>query len=331
VTSHEYIGCWSGADGQSSISFSAVINPSDIPATGLEYSIDNGVTWHTSFHPAIQIPGENMTYGSAKILKIKDIATQCVYNFTTTKPVIQPITNTGVAVNADEITVTGVTGGWAGMITVTIWDPISSVVVSSLTQASGTYTFTLLANGTYDLIMEDSEGCTITDATQYTINVAAPVNDEFIFFHGGASTYPWVGDLTTTGEIYYTYDGGLFTSTSDLGVAIADMITNSGTSPGGQPTPIMGTFNFTGPMTGDAGNQQFAYPTSTAGEYYYLAVPFGSNYPENLLTANILQDVANGFGVNAASGKSFTMGGNGYILYKLAASPSTAALTMAFV
>ena len=333
VTSHEYIGCWSGADGQSGISFSAVINPSDIPATGLEYSIDNGVTWHTSFHPAIPIPGENMTSGSAKILKIKDIATQCVYNFTTTKPVIQPITNTGVAVNADEITVTGVTGGWAGMITVTIWDPISSVVVSSLTQAGGTYTFTLLANGTYDLIMEDSEGCTITDATQYTINVAAPVNDQFYFIHGGSGTFPFepTGVLTAANPTYYTYDGGAWTTTSDFGVSLADMIANSGTTQGSQPYPTIGSFNFTGPMTGDNGATTWTYPVSSINEYYYVVVPVGSNYTENLTTATILQDTGNGFGTDANGAKAFTMNGNGYILYKLAVNANTVSATWAFV
>ena len=63
----------------------------------------------------------------------------------------------------------------------------------------------------------------------------------------------------------------------------------------------------------------------------YVVVPVGSNYTENLTTATILQDTGNGFGTNANGAKSFTMNGNGYILYKLAVNANTVSATWAFV
>ena len=207
----------------------------------------------------------------------------------------------------------------------------------------------LLTDADNDGFSENQGDCDDTNATVYPgatedesdgvdndcdgeVDEALGYNATFYYFHGGAGTYPFEpsGVLTASSATYYTYDSGNYTTTTDFGVSLADMIANSGTTQGGNAYPVVGTFNFAGPMTGDNGATTWTYPVSAINEYYYVAVPVGSNYPENLTTATILQDTGNGFGTNANGAKAFTMNGNGYILYKLAVNANTVSATWAF-
>jgi len=151
----------------------------------------------------------------------------------------------------------------------------------------------------------------------------------FYHIHAGGGGIPYA-DLMTVGATYYTSQDPNYGGTTDFNVIMADAIENwDGTTnnPVGTITPNTGTFEFAGPITGNNCGTTWTFNASTGPNYYYLAVPDNSAFPENLRTANpgVLQKSCNGLNANASNERQFTYNGESYTLYKLQTTSAAAA------
>ena len=151
---------------------------------------------------------------------------------------------------------------------------------------------------------------------------------EATFYHihaGGGNVAPY-GDLMSTTATWYTSAGA---STQEINTVMTDMIDNGdGTTNSLNITmPDVGTFEFAGPITGNNCGTTWTHNPSTGPNYYYLAVPDNSAFPENLRTANpgVLQKSCNGLNANASNERQFTYNGESYTLYKLQTTTGTTA------
>ena len=149
---------------------------------------------------------------------------------------------------------------------------------------------------------------------------------EATFYHihaGGGNVAPY-GDLMSTTATWYTSAGA---STQEINTVMADMIDNGdGTTNSLNITmPDVGTFEFAGPITGNNCGQTWTYNTSAGPNYYYLAVPNNSSFPENLMTDGVFQYDCSNITSLANGRKAFTYGGESYWLYKLVSGAGTSA------
>ena len=130
----------------------------------------------------------------------------------------------------------------------------------------------------------------------------------------------------STTATWYTSAGA---STQEINTVMTDMIDNGdGTTNSLNITmPDVGTFEFAGPITGNNCGTTWTFNASTGPNYYYLAVPDNSAFPENLRTANpgVLQKSCNGLNANASNERQFTYNGESYTLYKLQTTSAAAA------
>ena len=150
-------------------------------------------------------------------------------------------------------------------------------------------------------------------------------NREFIYFHGGGSSYPYAADMTGAGATYYGPSGVL----ADLDEAMDLLITNSGQA----NYPTIQTFTMPVGVDIDGNGQvtQWTYLATSAAEPYYIAVPATADFTEDLTNGLHLVDTANGVPTNASGVKSFTLSnGDTYKLYKLPAANSDVPQTWTF-
>jgi len=150
-------------------------------------------------------------------------------------------------------------------------------------------------------------------------------NREFIYFHGGGSTYPYAADMTGASATYYGPSGTL----ADLDEAMDLLITNSGQA----NYPTMQTFTMPSGVDIDGNGQvtQWTYLATSAAEPYYIAVPDTADFTEDLTNGLHLVDTANGIPTNATGVKLFTLSnGDTYKLYKLPAANSDIPQTWTF-
>jgi hypothetical protein len=150
----------------------------------------------------------------------------------------------------------------------------------------------------------------------------------FYHFHaGGGNVYPFADLMSSNtgyliGDTTYTpYDLG---DQSDFDVVMTNLI-NLGD--GTDSSPDVGSFEFAGPITGDNCGQTWTHNASPGPNYYYLAVPNNSSFPENLRTANpgVMQKSCNGLNYNAFQEKPFTYNGEAYTLFKIQSTTGTTA------
>ena len=155
---------------------------------------------------------------------------------------------------------------------------------------------------------------------------APATNREFIYFHGGGSSYPFAADMTDANAVYYGPSGQF----PDLGAAMDELIANSGQA----DYPTIQTFTMP-PGVDISNNGQvtgWTYLATSAAEPYYIAVPDTADFTEDLTTGLYLVDTANGVPTNASGVKSFSLSNdNTYKLYKLPAANSDISQTWTFV
>ena len=151
-------------------------------------------------------------------------------------------------------------------------------------------------------------------------------NREFLYFHGGASTYTFTPDMTSSDATYYGPSGQL----EDLSAAM--QLINSNQS--GDPTyPVLRSFVM-GEGLDIQNNErqtQWTYELTEDAEPYYIAVPKTAEFTEDLATGGYLVDTANNIPTNASGpGKDFILGGKTYTLYKLPAAADRVQQTWTF-
>ena len=168
--------------------------------------------------------------------------------------------------------------------------------------------------------------------------VTAADPDKLYFFHGGAGGHTYTPDLTSEGAIYYIDGEG--TNTTDLGVAMEALVTNSPTPYTAENAtglwPIVGEMDFSANETITNSYRQWDYFVTGGGNYggrelYYLAVPNNESFPEDLVTTALVANLGNNQPVQMASQKDFTWNGDAYTLYKLPLATSNAAQTYKFL
>jgi hypothetical protein len=160
------------------------------------------------------------------------------------------------------------------------------------------------------------------------------------YFHGGAGTWPYGSPNITDVNATYYYGAG--TSTTDFGVAFADMMTNS-PSPYNQSTgsanyPNIGEFTFGATETITNSFKQWSYlETGTSAgqagtnEPYYLVVPNNNDFSEDLVASSLIANTANNQPVQCSSQKDFFWAGQNWTIYQLPAAYDTAAITYKFL
>ena len=162
--------------------------------------------------------------------------------------------------------------------------------------------------------------------------------DSLYFFHGGAGGHTYTPDLTANDAIYYIDAEGA--NTTDLGVAMEAMVTNSPTpyAPGNATGawPIVGEMDFFSNETITNSWKQWDYFVTGGGNYggrelYYLVVPNNAGFPEDLVATPLVANLGNNQPVQMASSKDFTWNGDAYTLYKLPLAVSNAAQTYKFL
>ena len=103
-------------------------------------------------------------------------------------------------------------------------------------------------------------------------------------------------------------------STTDVSVAMADLIENGDGLMNnlGIQMPLVSSFEFAGPMS-DQCNQAWQATQSPGNNWQWTAVPNNAAFPQNLVTAGIL----NNGSYNASNRTAFTYNGEPYWLYKM--------------
>jgi hypothetical protein len=202
-----------------------------------------------------------------------------------------------------------------------ITDGNETVIMSlNVTDNSGNLTDFITGTGT---ITDTS----IDPTTLATTTTAAPLNRTFYYIHAGQSTTPYTSSLTGPGPFYINGGNG---NTTDLSIAMQDMIANSGNQYYGLVESFVMPQGVN--ITGNGNATTWSYPQTGAAEPYYIAVPDNADFQVNLLSAGVLTNLANNQPTNAASVGGFTdANGNDYLLYQLAAASSTGSSNWAFV
>jgi hypothetical protein len=174
--------------------------------------------------------------------------------------------------------------------------------------------------------------------TPSSSEVAESDPNTLYFFHGGNGGHTYTPDLTANEAVYYITGEGL--NTTDLGVAMEALVTNSPTpySPENATGvwPIVGEMDFSANETITNSTKQWDYFATGNGNYggreaYYLAVPNNASFPEDLVANSLVANLGNNQPVQMASSKDFTWNGDAYTLYKLPLANSNAAQTYKFL
>ena len=205
----------------------------------------------------------------------------------------------------------------------------------------------LLTDADNDGYSENQGDCDDTNATVYpgaTENETDGIDNDcdgevdetlgyeatFYYFHGSNSTMPYSGIMTSPSATYYRNDS---TTTSSLSDAFADLLVYpaGGTNgPFNAVYPVIETFEFAGPMTGNSCGTNSTYASTATNEYYYLAVPNNSSFPEDLTSAGALQYACNGLTYQASNRKSMVVNGENYWLYLMSNNAATISLQYGF-
>jgi hypothetical protein len=158
----------------------------------------------------------------------------------------------------------------------------------------------------------------------------------FYYFHGGQSAFPYASSyLTNETCMYYTPD--ITDGSATLSDAMTYIINEGGGDDpynGGAGVYTMNSFEMgEGQTITDDGTDsytQWTFPSNNMAEYYYLAIPGNSYFPENLITAPPYNLMDNGVPTNAADRKAFTYGGESYWLYRMGGGSNTISRAFGF-
>ena len=256
-----------------------------------------------------------------------------------------PVTSTGAITNQDnsptagdvnDFRVTNISGGLGHPYQIELYDSSGNQYGNTLVVNSGTTSGWIndLPSGDYTYKIYDSttngQQCGREYDTPMTATTTQLNEETFYYLHGSNATMPYSGNMTSMLATYYRNDG---TTTSDLGLAFEDLLTYplGGTNgPFNANYPVIGTFEFAGPITGNNCGTNWTYASTTGDEYYYLAVPDNSSFPENLTSAGALQYACNGLTYQATSRRAMVVNGENYHLYLMSNNAGPGALQYGF-
>lgn len=343
-----FSGCWRHAD---DASVTLRVDLTDAAGQG------NGE--YTFYDPDADAPTTNtsgtFTYSNSDMtthiqgpIVITETATGCSttlsnFNFTPAPAVVSTAAfinsnNSGGSSNdADDLYINNISGGYGGPYTVEVINSSNNVIQTNSNVTTSTTFFDLPA-GFYTYRIFDSTynggtGCGRTYTTPMESTQEVTTEETFYYFHAGGGNVAPYSDLMSTNATWYTSAG---TGTEDINVIMTDMINNGNgtTYPSGVTMPTVGSFEFSGPIAGNNCGQTWTYTASSGQNFYYLAVPNNSSFPEDLTvgsgSAGYFQYSCNGLDAYAASKRQFTYNGELYWLYKLQTTTGTAGIQVGF-
>ena len=347
VQSHSFAGCWRNSDseqvqleifltdtaGQNNGEYTFYDPTADAPTTntgGKFYYSNSDMTTHTQ-GPVV----------------ITETATGCSttmnnFNFTSVPEITSTasITDINGSPNVGDIndfTVSNVVGGYGPPYTVSLISGGSTYATVTVPNQNGTAYIYDIPAGDYTYSVSDTLNGTTACGKTYTTPMTATVQqfNEETFYHihtGSGSVYPFNDLMTSNGAYligdttYTVYNMGI---QADFDIVMTNLIDlGNGTN----SSPDVGDFEFAGPITGDDCDVTWTFNASAGDNYYYLAVPNNSSFPENLRTANpgVLQKSCDGGNYNAYQEKPFTYNGEAYTLYKIQSTTGTTGDTWGF-
>jgi hypothetical protein len=278
---------------------------------------------------------------------ITETATGCSttmnnFNFTSVPEITSTasITDINGSPNVGDIndfTVSNVVGGYGPPYTVSLISGGSTYATVTVPNQNGTAYIYDIPAGDYTYSVSDTLNGTTACGKTYTTPMTATVQqfNEETFYHihtGSGSVYPFNDLMTSNGAYligdttYTVYNMGI---QADFDIVMTNLIDlGNGTN----SSPDVGDFEFAGPITGDDCDVTWTFNASAGDNYYYLAVPNNSSFPENLRTANpgVLQKSCDGGNYNAYQEKPFTYNGEAYTLYKIQSTTGTTGDTWGF-
>lgn len=341
VSNYNFNGCWRNSD---SASVELNIFLSDIAGqqNGDYTFYDPNADVQTVTDGKLVYSNSDMTYHSQGPVTITHTATGCETVFSSFNVPSIPAINTTASfvnlnnsgpsgTNTDDLYVNNISGGYGAPYTVELIDSSGTVIQTNSNIYSTNTQFYDVPAGFYTYRVIDSVGGSTGCGRTYTTpmeSVQEVTNEEtFYYVHtGGGNTVPYA-DLMSTSVTWYT--GQNWNGTTDINVVMEDLIDNGNgqSTTSGALMPTTGSFDFAGPITGDNCGTTWTYTPSTGQNYYYLAVPNNSSFPENLRTANpgVLQKSCNGLNANAFQERPFTYNGEAYTLYKIQSTTGTSA------
>ena len=286
----------------------------------------------------------NLSTHIAQPVTVKDMVTLCEITISANQHgfvQIPYVAATGSITNADnspvagdvnDFRVTNISGGFGHPYQIELYDSNDNQYGTTLQVNTGTTSGWIydLPSGDYTYKIYDNttngQSCGREFDTPMTATTTQVNETTFYHIHAGSGNVAPYADLFSAFGGWYLSDT---TQTNDINLVMADLIENGDGSTNSYniTTPVTGTFEFAGPITGDDCGTTWTFNASTGLNYYYLAVPNNSSFPENLKTANpgVLQKSCNGFTANAFQERPFTYNGEAYTLYKLQSTTGSAA------
>jgi len=347
VSSHNFQGCWRDAD-NAQVELNIFLSDVTGQQNG-DYSFYNAdADVQTVYDGKFTYSNSDMTTHTQTPVTITEISTGCSFTMNSFNFVAQPsivstasftnLNNSGSSgTDADDFSITNVSGGLGQPYWVDLIDS-SGNVYGSVQHTGGTSYIYDVPAGFYTYKISDYSGGTTGCGRTYTTpmeSIQEVTNEEtFYYVHtGGGNTVPY-GDLMSTSTTWYT--GQNWNGTTDIDVVMEDLIDNGNgqSTASGALMPTTGQFDFAGPIAGNNCGQTWTYTPSTGENYYYLAVPNNSSFPEDLTTGangnGFFQWSCNGLNAYAASKRQFTYNGELYWLYKLQSTTGTSGLQAGF-
>jgi len=345
VQSHSFSGCWRLS---TSASVQLDIDLTDSTGQGNgEYSFydpssdPNGTNDpYTNYDGKFYYSNSNMTTHVQGPVTITEMVTGCsttmsTFNFTPVSEIISTASITDIngsptVGDINDFTVANVSGGYGPPYTVSLEDANGNVSTVTVPNQGGTaYIYDIPAGDyTYNITdtLNGNTACGIAYTNIMTATVQQVNEETFYHIHAGSnSVYPFA-DLMSNNAAYLigdnTYTTYMLGIPADFDIVMTNLID---LGDGTNSSPDVGSFEFAGPITGDNCGTTWTFNASTGQNYYYLAVPNNSAFPENLRTANpgVMQKSCNGLNANAFQEKPFTYNGEAYTLYKIQSTTGT--------
>ena len=348
VSNHSFAGCWRDSD-TAMVELSIFLNDVSGQQNG-DYTFYNAQADVTSNTDGKFVySNSDMTTHAQTAVTITNNTTGCAttmntFNFTPVSSITSTASITDIngfpnAGDINDFTVANVSGGYGPPYTVSLEDANGNVSTVTVPNQNGTAYIHNVPAGDYTYSITDTLGGTTGCGRTYTTIMTATVqqfNERTIYyFHGGQTAFPYASSyLTNSSCIYYTpaIQGGSAT----LSDAMTEVINNGGTDPyyGGAGAYTVDSFDMPAGHTitsdGTGSYTQWTFAANGNSEYYYLAIPNNSDFPENLITAPPYNLMDSGVPTNAAERKAFTYGGESYWLYRMGGGDNTITRSFGF-
>ena len=350
VQSHSFAGCWRNSTSEQ-VQLDINLTDSAGQLNG-EYSFYDPLADvpTTNYTGKFYYSNSDMTTHTQGPVTITEVATGCsttmnTFNFTSIPEVtvstgsITDINGSPNVGDINDFTIANVSGGYGPPYTVSLISGGSTYATVTVPVQGGTAYIYDIPAGDYTYTIHDTLNGNTACGKAYTTTMTATVqqfNERTIYyFHGGQNAFPYASSYLTNSTCTY-YTPTITNGSATLSDAMTEVINNGGTDPyyGGAGVYTVDSFDMPAGHTitsdGTGSYTQWTFAANGAAEYYYLAIPNNSDFPENLITAPPYNLMDSGVPTNAADRKAFTYDGENYWLYRMGGGSNTITRSFGF-